>query len=216
MQLVSRGTSAHCGFRAGTFHVEQVFALSSHFFVFHVEHRPLHRTPRALFHVEPLGGSELAFQRRPKRLGAQIFHVERSRFRPLLQLPQRKCETYGRFFEQVCSTWNARLALSLRTPFLGSFETLQTFSGSEIPPHRKRITLVDLIQNKKTNAERVCEKSESAGSLYLSSRCADTLNSFSSPRADTAVKTGAPGSVPAIPSPSPASLAPGPGRRSTG
>jgi hypothetical protein len=62
--------------------VEQVFALSSHFFVFHVEHRPLHRTPRALFHVEPLGGSELAFQRRPKRLGAQIFHVERSGFGP--------------------------------------------------------------------------------------------------------------------------------------
>jgi len=56
---------------------------------------------------------------------------------------------------------------------------------------------------------------ENAGSLYLSSRWADTLSSFASPPADTASRSGAPGSVPAIPSPPRAAPGPGLDRRST-
>jgi hypothetical protein len=51
---------------------------------------------------------------------------------------------------------------------------------------------------------------QNAGSLYLSGRCADTLNSFSTPRANTAAMTAAPESAPANASLSRA--APGPDR----
>jgi hypothetical protein len=57
---------------------------------------------------------------------------------------------------------------------------------------------------------------ENNGSLYLSSRCADTLNSFSTQRADTAAMTAAPESVPATPSPSHAAPDPDRDRRSIG
>ncbi len=63
---------------------------------------------------------------------------------------------------------------------------------------------------------RRSEIPENAGSLYLSGCLAATLSSFWCPRADTAAKSGAQGSVPAIPSPSLAAHDPGPGRRSTG
>jgi hypothetical protein len=72
-------------------------------------------------------------------------------------------------------------ALTLETSFFGSFETLRAFSESEIPPNRKRISLVGLIQNQRDYCRASVGKIRKALEVFIFQVVAPTLSTLSRP-----------------------------------
>jgi hypothetical protein len=88
--------------------------------------------------------------------------------------------------------------------------------GSVSRPRLRPRIVSEIIEGESARVRKIRKMNDQdAGSLYLSSACADTLNSFSTQRANTAAMTAAPESAPATPSPFRAAPVPDRARRST-